>query len=99
MKQIFFMDRTGDLKTKGVEYWKIVSGDVGMNMMVILGGGSEKTWSYDDNIHKDLCLYPFQGVTDKFPVVCYRSNPKGWIETRIFEEWTREYRVVRRLLG
>lgn len=35
---------------------------------------------------------PIQGVPNTVPGVCYRSGPKGWMDTGVFEKWICEKR-------
>lgn len=85
---------------KEVKYSDVVSGDMGMTMMVTLGGGSKPRFEIPMMIFQnDRCSHPIQGVPDTVPGVCYRSGPKGWMDTRVFEEWLDERRILAPLPG
>lgn len=72
-----------------------MSGDVGMTMMVMLGGGLRSRFEIPMMIFQnDRCSYPMQGVPDTVPGVCYSSGPKGRMDTRVFEEWLSGKRVM-----
>ena len=43
--------------------------------------------------------YPIRGIADNLPGVSYRSGPKGWMDRRVFKEWLKEPRAIRRLLN
>lgn len=80
---------------KNVKYSDVVSGDMGMTMMVMLGGGSKPRFEIPMIIFQNYrCSYPIQGIADNVPGVCYRSGPKGWMDTRVFEEWLSEKRIM-----
>lgn len=81
-----------------VKFADVVSGDVGMTMMVMLGGGSRSHLEVPFMIFQnERSSYPIQGVPDNIPGVCYRSGPKGWMDSRVFTEWLSEKRVMKPL--
>lgn len=70
-----------------VKFADVVSGDVGMTMMIMLGGGSRARLEIPFMIFQnERCSYPIQGVPDNVTGVCYRSGPKGWMDSRVFAE-------------
>lgn len=78
-----------------VKFADVVSGDVGMTMMVMLGGGCHAYLGVAFMIFQnDRSSYPIQGVPDNVPGACYRSGPKGWMDSRVFTEWLSEKRVM-----
>lgn len=80
---------------KDVSFADVVSGDVGMTMMVLLGGGCKAHLGAPFIIFQnDRSSYPIQGVPDNIPGVCYRSGPKGWMDSRVFSEWLGEKRIM-----
>lgn len=80
---------------KDVKFADVVSGDVGMTMMVLLGGGATAHLGLPFMIFQNkLGSYPIQGVPDNVPGVCYRSGKKGWMDSRVFAEWLGEKRVL-----
>ena len=83
-----------------VKYSDVVNGDMGMTMMVMLGGGSKPRFEIPLIIFQnDRCSHPIRGVPDTVPGVCYRSGPKGWMDTRVFEEWLSEKSIMAPLPG
>lgn len=72
----------GDLE---VRYSDVVSGNMGMTMMVMLGDGSKPPFKVSLIIlQNDRCSQPIHGVPDTVPGVCYWSSPKGWMDTSVF---------------
>ena len=69
-----------------VKYSDVVSGDMGMTMMVMLGCGSKPRFEIPMIIFQnDRCAHPIHDVLDNIPGVCYLSGPKGLVDTRVFE--------------
>lgn len=61
-----------------VKYINVASGQVGMIMMVMLGGGSNVHFEVPLIIFQnDCCTYPTQVVLDIVPGVRYRSGSEG----------------------
>ncbi|CAM6103572.1 unnamed protein product [Calypogeia fissa] len=81
-----------------VKYADVVSGGVGLTMVVRLSGGRE---SYIQTpmliFQNDLRSYPIGGVPDDIPGVCYRSGPRGWNDTIVFPQYLMERRVWNQL--
>ena len=78
-----------------VKYADVTSGGEGMTMMMRISGGTK---SYIENPfmlfkNKD-CSYPVRGIPDDVPGVCYRTGPKGWIDSRVMVEWVCERRAL-----
>lgn len=68
-----------------VKFADIFSGDVGMTMKMMLGGGSRKRLEIPFMIFKnERCSYPIQRVPNNVPGDLYRSGPKEWMESRVF---------------
>lgn len=84
----------------GVKYSDVVSGDVGMTMMFMLGGGTKPRFEIPMVIFQNnRCSHPIQGVPDSVPGFYYHSGPKAWMDTPVFEEWLGEPRVMSPLPG
>lgn len=68
-----------------IKYSYVVSGDMGITMIVMLGGGSifEMPVIIFQN---DQCSHLIKSVPENVPEVCYESDPKGWMDTRVFKE-------------
>ena len=78
-----------------VKYADVVSGDEGMTMLVLLTGGRNSTIQPPFMTFKnDNSSYPIRGVPDDVPGVSYRTEPKGWMDSRMFGEWLSENRAV-----
>lgn len=91
------LDIKGDIEVKLSD---VVSGDVGMKIMVMIGRGSKAHLEIPFIIfQKERRSYNIQGVQDIVPGVCYQSGQKGWMCTRIFLEWISEKLVMNRLPG
>lgn len=55
-----------------VKYSEVVSGDVAMNMMVMLGGGSKAHMDIRTIFFQnDRCSYPIQGVPENVPGIAF----------------------------
>eukprot|EP00171_Calliarthron_tuberculosum_P022475 IDg22475t1 len=42
----------------------------------------------------DHCSYPIKGVPDNIEGVSYRSGRSGWMDSRVFNLWLREPKVI-----
>lgn len=83
-----------------VKFADVVSGDQGMTMMVMLGGGSQRRLEIPMLIFQNkLRLYPIQGLPDDVLGVCCRTSLKGWMGTRVFEKWLSEPRIMKPILN
>jgi len=81
-----------------VEFCDLVSGDKGMTVMVMLGGGPQSWLEIPFMLFQNqLSAYPIKGVPDSIPGVCYRPGPRGWMERRVFLDWLKDPRAVRKL--
>ena len=85
----------GFIGDEDVKYADVVSGGVGMTMVVMIRGGK---WG---KVEVPMLIfmnenrsYPIQGVPDNIPGVCYRSGPKGWMDKTVFPMWLRENRIL-----
>ena len=81
-----------------VRFADVVSGDDGMTMMLLLGGCPQAEMGLPLIVFKnDNSSYPIRGVADDVPGVAYRSQPKGWMDRRVFAEWLNESRIFKSL--
>lgn len=83
---------------ENIKFADIVSGNEGMTLMLTLGGGSKARMEVPMLIFKNSnSSYPIRGLEDRVPGVCYRSQPKGWMDMVRFQEWIKEPRVFQKL--
>lgn len=98
---VFNMDNGKTLGLKGdrhVKYADVVSGGDPITMMVRLTGGPNARIDPPILIFKnDNRSYPIRGVPDNVPGVCYRSQPKGWMDGELLREWLSEPRAIEAL--
>lgn len=66
-----------------VKFADVVSGDQRINMMFMLGGCHNAGIC----VQNVACSYRIRGIPDKIPGVWYRTDPKGWMDRRVFPEW------------
>ena len=83
---------------KEVKYADVVSGGERITMLLRISGGR------DYKIEPPFLIfinsdrqYPIRGIPDDVPGVAYRTGPKGWMETSIFLEYFRDWRVIKPL--
>lgn len=92
-------DRT--LATKedtDVNFVDVLSVDQGMKITVYIGGGSKSMIGLLFIIFQNpSCSYPILGLLNTFPGVCSRRGRKGWMDSRVFEEWLAEHRIMKSL--
>lgn len=70
-----------------VNYADVLSGDEGMDMMVLLGGGSREVMGISMIVFKnEHRSYPIKGVSDDVPGVSYRSGPKAGMDIPEFAQ-------------
>jgi len=85
---VFNMDNgktLGLCGTTQVKYTDVVSGGENFTMMLRLSGGSRARFQLPFIIFKNGSRsYPIRCVQDNVPGVCYRSQPKGWMDTKVF---------------
>lgn len=68
-----------------VSFAYVVSGDDGLIMMLMLGGGCYASIQSPVLISKNSSRsYPIQGCHDNLPGVSNRSQPRGWMDGLIF---------------
>lgn len=98
---VFNMDNGKTLGFKGddhVKYADVVSGGDPITMMVRLTGGPDARIEAPMLIFKnENRSYPIRGVPDNIPGVCYRSQPKGWMDGELLLEWLSESRAIKPL--
>lgn len=82
----------GDEKVKFAD---VSSGGEGITMLVRITGGPSAEirppFSIFENSQRN---YPIQGVADNVPGVSYRTQPKGWMDQRVFLELMDEPRFI-----
>lgn len=93
------MDDEKTLEMKGatsVKYHDVVSGGEGVTLELTLRGKSRVSIEVLMLIfHNTNRSYPIAGLSDKVAGVAYRTEPRGWIDRRVFSEWLREDRCLR----
>lgn len=95
---IFNMDNGRTIGMRGdtnVKYADVTSGDEGITMMVHVSGGRFGKVEFPMLIFRNSGRsYPIRNVPDDVPGVCYRSQPKGWMDNELFSCWLSERRCV-----
>jgi len=95
---VFNMDNGRSIGFRGdstVKYSDIVAGDEGITMMVhILGGRNARVECPFLIFQNQRRSYPIRNVPDNVPGVCYRSQPKGWMDGDTFVKWLSEKRAI-----
>lgn len=95
---VFNMDNGKTLGLGGCsdfEYADVASGGESLTMMVRISGGPAAIVEVPFIVFKDENRsYPIKGVPDNVPGVCYRSQPKGWMDAIVFSEWLQEPRAI-----
>ncbi|SPQ96949.1 unnamed protein product (mitochondrion) [Plasmodiophora brassicae] len=80
-----------------VKYADVVSGGIGMTMVVRLTGGPDARICPPMLIFQnENCFYPIRNVPDDVPGVVYRTAKKGFMTSAVWLEYLREPRVQRR---
>lgn len=65
-----------------------------MTLVVRFTGGCEaKVYSAMMIFKNKDRNYPIRGLEDNVPGVCYRTQPKGWMDGRLFAEYLNERRA------
>jgi DDE superfamily endonuclease len=84
-------------RDKSVRYQGVVSGGQAMTRMVRISGGKGAiVWQpllVFQNVSRS---YPMKGVPDDVPGVAYRTQPKGWVDGKVFAEYLNESRMFKR---
>lgn len=81
-----------------VMFVDVLSGDMGIKMMMMLGGAPNSHLGVPFMIFQNSgSSYPIRGLPETFPRVCYRTGQKGWMDRRVFSQWISEYRVLPKL--
>ena len=97
---IINMDNGKTLGFRGdndVKYADVVSGGVGMTMVVRLTGGpSSKICAPFMIFQNDNSSYPIRGVPDNVPGVSYRTAKKGFMTSSVWCQWLGEPRAQQR---
>lgn len=79
-----------------VKYADVVSGGIGMTMVVRLTGGPQAIIETPMIIFQnERGHYPIRGVDDNVVGVCYRSSRRGFMTSQLWKEWLDERRVQR----
>ena len=77
-----------------VKYSDVVSGGVGMPMIVRLTGGPGATICQPFMIFQnESCSYPIRGTPDNVPGVSYRTAKKGFMTSDVWLQWLEEHRA------
>lgn len=92
-------NRTLAIRGEGeVKYADVVSGDEGMTLMVLLGGGCDAEMGIPLIIFKNSNRsYPIRGLPDETPGITYRSSHKGWMDSALFADWLNSPRIFKPL--
>jgi hypothetical protein len=81
-----------------VKYVDVVSGGMGMTMLVSLTGGLGATICTPFMIFQNASgSYPIRGVPDNVPGDSYRRSAKGFMTQKVWLEWLNEPRSQRRI--
>lgn len=95
---VFNMDNGRSIGFRGdsaVKYADVVAGEEGITMMVHIRGGRDARIECPFLIFQNSNRsYPIRNVPDTVPGVCYRSQPKGWMDSDIFAQWLGEPRAI-----
>jgi hypothetical protein len=76
-----------------IKYADVVSGGDKMTMIVrITCGRQEKIETPMVLFTNKNRAYPIQGLPNDVPGVCYRTGPRGWIDSQLLLEWFSEAR-------
>jgi hypothetical protein len=77
-----------------VKYADVVSGDMGMTLMIPLTGGPHARICNPFVIfHNASESYPIHGVLDDVPGICYRTTKKGFITQKLWAQYLQEPRA------
>lgn len=69
-----------------------------MTMLVRVTGGRDARIEAPFMVFQNKARnYPIRGVTDDVPGVCYRTCPKGWMDSIVLSQYFREPRAIKRL--
>lgn len=99
----FLLD-TNDSRTiamkgdKDVKFADVVSADMGMSMMVMLGHDPNELIEMPMFVFQNSsCSYPIRVVPDDFTGACYRSVKKNWMDRRVLAYWISEKRIFSKI--
>ena len=99
---IVHMDNGRTLGFRGddvVKYVDVVSGGLGMTMVVRVSSGSNGIIHSPFMIFQnDKCSYPIRGCPDNVLGVSYRTAKKGFMTGIIWNEWLNEVKVVQNII-
>jgi hypothetical protein len=77
-----------------VKYADVVSGGMGMTLMIRLTGGPHARICNPCVIFQNASeSYPIRGVPDDVPGVCYRTTKKGFITQKLWAQYLQEPRA------
>lgn len=63
-----------------------------MALMLMLGGCHNSLITAQMMVFQNTQRnYPIRGMPDSVRGVCYRSQPKGWVDSTVFMEWIKEH--------
>lgn len=78
-----------------VKYVDSVSGGDAMTMIVLISRGLEDISHPPFLVFKNRDrIYPIRGIADNVPRFSYRTGPKGWIYTSVFQQWLSKPRSI-----
>lgn len=78
-----------------VKYTNAVSGDEGMTMMLTICGGCKAFLESLIIIFKNInSNHPTSGLLDDVMGLCYRIDPKKWMDARVFLEYIKKRRAL-----
>jgi hypothetical protein len=82
---------------KSVRYQGVVSGGQGMTMMVRISDGKGAiVWQPFLVFQNVSRSYPMKGLPGDVPGVAFRTQPKGWVDGKVFAEYFNESRMFMR---
>jgi hypothetical protein len=77
-----------------VKYADVIAGGDTMTMVIrILGGRRSMVEAPMLIFTNGSSNYPFRGLEDTIPGVCYRTGPKGWLDQALFSQYFEEPRA------
>jgi hypothetical protein len=89
----------GFIGDEHVKYADVVSGGIGMTMILRITGGKNAYIRPPFMIFQNSnCSYPMRNLPDNIPCVSYRTGPRGWMYRRFMAEMLAERRAIRLLI-
>lgn len=96
---IFNMDNHKTLGKRGakkVNYVDVVQGGEGFTMVLRMTGGVNAKIEAPFLIFKNKQRnHPMRGTPDNVPGASYRTQPRGWMDAIVFNQWLREPRAIK----